>query len=291
MAEEKKKKDTKKNNTVGTKKTTSKTKTTPKKTTSSSKTTTKKTAPNKTKSASKTTNSAVKKTKSTTTKKVATKNTKTASKSSTVKKTTAPSKNVDVNNKEEVKKDKTIEINQKKLVTGIAIVVLVVSLILLCIFGSDSVSTKYQKSSTNSEESSTDGNSVLEQATKESEEIKEDERTAPKLISVDDYLELYKSDEVSLVLISKESCGYCQIAVPIIENIIYTDGVKINHVDVGDMSDDDTAKLIGSDDYFSEGYGTPLILVVGENSIKDKIEGLTTKEGYKEFFKKYSSEE
>lgn len=281
MAEEKKKKETKKNNSMGTKTTASKTKKAPKKTTSSTKTTTKKATPKTTKSTAKTA-------KSTTTKKVATKNTKTATKSSTAKKTT-PSKKVEIKNKEEVKEEKTIQINQKNLITGIVIALLVVSLILICVFGS--TSTKYQKSSEESIESTTEGNSVLEQAQKESEEIKEDERTAPKTISVDDYLDLYKSDETSLVLISKESCGYCQIAVPIIENIIYTDGVEINHVDVGNMSDDDTAKLIGSDDYFSEGYGTPLILAVGENSIKDKIEGLTTKEGYKEFFKKYSSEE
>ena len=51
------------------------------------------------------------------------------------------------------------------------------------------------------------------------------------------------------------------------------------------MSDDDVAKLVSSDDYFSEGYGTPLLLVVGDGKISNKIEGLATKSEYISFFK------
>lgn len=296
MAEEKIKTESKKN-TKGkttTKKSTPKTKSTTTKSTSKVNSKTTKTTPKKTtatsknkstakKSTPKTTSAATKSTSKLTSKTIKTTPKKTSSKTS--------SKPISIENLESVKPkdDKTIEISKRKLIVGIIIVVLIILLFLVCFLGSNSVSKKYSKASTNTDTntSSSEGNDILEQATKEAGEISDDQRTAPTDISVDDYIELYKGDEVSLVLLSKESCGYCQIAVPIIENIIYESGVKINHVDVGEMSSEDSAKLISSDDYFSEGYGTPLLMVVGENSIKDKIEGLTTKELYVEFFKKY----
>lgn len=255
MAEEKKKTESKKN-------------------TKGKTTTTKKSAPKTTSSATKSTSKVTSNTAKTTSK-------KTTSKTS--------SNLVSIENIESIKtkNDKTIEISKRKLIVGVIIVVLVILLCLVCFLGSNSVSKKYSTSSTNTDTSSSEGEDILEQATKEAGEISEEQRTSPTDISVDDYIELYKGDDLSLVLLSKESCGYCQIAVPIIENIIYESGVKINHVDVGEMSSEDSAKLISSDDYFSEGYGTPLLMVVGEGSIKDKIEGLTTKDSYIEFFKKY----
>ena len=263
--------------TKSTSKVTSKTaKTTSKKTTSTSKneSSAKKSAPKTTSSATKSTS------------KVTSKTTKTTPKKTTAKTSSKPSsiENIEANKTKDVK---TIEISQRKLIVGIIIVVLVILLCLVCFLGSNSVSKKYSTSSTNTDTSSGEGTDVLEQATKEAGKISDEQREAPTDISVDDYIELYSSDDLSLVLLSKESCSYCQIAIPIIENIIYENEVKINRVDVGVMSKEDSSKLISSDEYFSEGYGTPLLMVVGENSIKDKIEGLTTKESYIEFFKKY----
>ena len=277
--------------TKSTSKVTSKTaKTTPKKTTSTSKneSSAKKSAPKSTtkktttkKSAPKTTSSATK-----STSKVTSNTAKTTSKKTTAKTSSKPYsiENIEANKTKDVK---TIEISQRKLIVGIIIAVLVILLCLVCFLGSNSVSKKYSTSSTNTDTPSSEGNDILEQATKEAGKISDEQREAPTDISVDDYIELYSSDDLSLVLLSKESCSYCQIAIPIIENIIYENGVKINRVDVGEMSKEDSSKLISSDEYFSEGYGTPLLMVVGENSIKDKIEGLTTKESYIEFFKKY----
>lgn len=211
------------------------------------------------------------------------------------KKTTTMKKSIDkeskLDNKESrketvTKQVKTIEINQRQLVIGIVIIVLILSLCLICFLGSDATSSKYIKTSNNGSLESS-GDSILEQATKEAGEINDDVRTAPVSISVSEYLDLYNSDGLSIVLLSKESCSYCQIAIPIIENIIYEKGININHIDVGNMNSDDTSKLIGSDDYFSEGYGTPLLLLVGNGEIKDKIEGLSTKSSYMEFFTKY----
>ena len=42
-----------------------------------------------------------------------------------------------------------------------------------------------------------------------------------------------------------------------------------------------------SNDYFKEGFGTPLMLVVQDGKIVDKIDGLVTKDNYMSFFKEY----
>ena len=53
------------------------------------------------------------------------------------------------------------------------------------------------------------------------------------------------------------------------------------------LDDDGQTKLVKSDDYFSEGYGTPTILIVQKNKIIDKIEGLSTKDNIVSLFKKH----
>ena len=128
---------------------------------------------------------------------------------------------------------------------------------------------------------------MYEQAVKDSAGATDSKRKEPNKISVDDYIELYNAEEKSIVLLSRPTCHYCQIATPIIENIIYEKNVKINYINTDDLSDEDNSKLLSSDEYLKSGYGTPLILVVGNSKIIDKIEGLTTKSNYMEFFDEY----
>lgn len=186
------------------------------------------------------------------------------------------------------KKKKVIkfEVEKDKLIKTILVVLLVIIICLICFFASSSNSKPYSKSSTTTESTEED-NSVLEQATKEAGEVSDEERTAPKEITISEYMDLYNSEEDSLVLISRPTCQYCKIATPIIENIIYEDNVEIHYLNADNLSDDDTATLVSSDEYFQEGYGTPLLLVVGNGSIKDKVEGLVTKESYQAFFQQY----
>lgn len=177
-----------------------------------------------------------------------------------------------------------IEIEKSKLIKTSIVTILIIAIFLTCFLLSNSKSASYSKSSSEetSEESDTD---KLGQITKEAGEVSDDERTAPNEISLDDYFNLYEASEYSLILISRPTCQYCKIATPIIENIIYEKKVQINYLNSDNFSADDSNRLIKSDDYFSEGYGTPLLLVVGNNSIKDKLEGLADKGSYESFFK------
>lgn len=180
------------------------------------------------------------------------------------------------------KKDNEIVIQKDKLFKISVIVIASLLFILVSFAISNSASEKYKENSTSGNDSS--GN-TLEIATKEAGEINDDERTSPNEISIDDYLDLYNGSQNSIVLLSRPTCSYCKIATPILENIIYKYNVKINYLNIDNLGDDDVAKLVSSDDYFSQGYGTPLLLVVGDGKISDQVEGLTTKSEYISFFK------
>ena len=183
-----------------------------------------------------------------------------------------------------MKKDDQIVISKSKLLKFLGIALGLVLCIGISFAVSVSNAEEYGKSS-NAEESDEDG--IYEEAVKNAAEVKDDERGEFHQISVDEYLELYKSSGKSIVLLSRPTCQYCQIATPILENIVYKYNAKLNYINTGELSDDDNSKLVSSDEYFKDGYGTPLVIVVGDSKIIDEIEGLTTKENYISFFKKY----
>ena len=56
-------------------------------------------------------------------------------------------------------------------------------------------------------------------------------------------------------------------------------------MDTDELDDEGQAKFIQSDDSFSEGYGTPMILLVKNDKIVDKLSGLTQKDNLVDFFK------
>ncbi|MCI8346565.1 MAG: hypothetical protein HFJ12_01275 [Bacilli bacterium] len=183
------------------------------------------------------------------------------------------------------KKTIQIELDKDRLIKNTFIILVVIVICLICFFASSSRSKPYEKSS--SQEASSEGNNVLEQATKQAGEISDDKRVQPEEISLKTYLELYDKEGESLVLISRPTCQYCKIATPIIENIIYEKNVKIHYLNSDNLTEEENSTLISSDNYFSSGYGTPLLLVVGNHKIKDQVEGLVTKESYEAFFQEY----
>lgn len=156
-------------------------------------------------------------------------------------------------------------------------------LCIVCFLASFSSGEKYFSSN----HTEVDEDNILEMATKEAGEVDEDKRKEPTPISMEEYLEAYQNDANTVVLFSRDTCEYCKLAIPILENIIYEKNVDLKYIDLATLSDEDKNSLSSSDEYFAEGVSTPLLVVVGHGSIVDKIEGLVTKEDYIAFFKEY----
>lgn len=162
----------------------------------------------------------------------------------------------------------------------------IIILVLVIVFGGSFLASEmtFDKSKSNN---TTTTNKQENNTTSNGDEISEDKQAELNSIDIDKYLSLKKGSDKSIIYISRPTCHYCQQEDPIMKNIVYETKITVNYLNTDELDDDGNTKLIKSDDYFSEGYGTPLILVVQKNKIVDKIEGLTSKEDIVSFFKKY----
>lgn len=177
---------------------------------------------------------------------------------------------------------------KKKIIIGIVVAIGIILLCALCYFASSATTNKagdsYEESSTTDTSGSSDVGDMTARAQEESAAVSDDEKKDFKEIDVDTYLDLYEDDEDSIVLFSRPTCGYCQIAEPILHHIAYQYDLTINHVNTDEMDSDDSTKLLESDDFFSDGLGTPLLVVVSNGEIVDLVNGLVDTENYVQFF-------
>ena len=162
----------------------------------------------------------------------------------------------------------------------IVIGVIIVALILVFTLGSGDKS-KPKKSSSDTKEV----NSILANAEKESESVKETEKKEFNSINVSDLVDYYKEEDSKIVLIARPTCHYCQIAEPILHNIAYKYDLDINYLNTDDFTEDDEKSFEEIDELFSQGIGTPLLLIVGDGRIIDTVDGLTDTSHYVSFFK------
>ena len=163
--------------------------------------------------------------------------------------------------------------------------VTIVVLILIIVFGASYFTSELQQCNNGESTTSSDTDSGTTSDTTESSDIPESEQGDLTDIDIDEYLDLKEGDEASIIYIARPTCHYCQEMEPIVKNIVYEYGVEVNYLNTDELDDDGQAKLVKSDDYFSEGYGTPLLLVVKDDEIVDIQEGLTDKDATVNFLK------
>ena len=162
------------------------------------------------------------------------------------------------------------------IITVILLVILVGAVILL---GRDGSSAKL----------SDDPEEVMNNLQMESAAVADDEKGEfGAQINLEQYLELYnKEGEYSAVLVARPTCGYCELVTPVIQKIIKDYSIYISYLNTDDFSEDDMGNFIRSDALFEEGFGTPMLLVVGNEEILDSIDGATDTAHYIDFLKKY----
>lgn len=176
----------------------------------------------------------------------------------------------------------------KKILVGIVLAVGTILLCALCYFASSAASTesgdKYSDGVSTSSSTSSSADDMISRAQEEASNIPDDEKKDFEEIDIDEYLDLYEGDENAIVLFSRPTCGYCQIAEPILQHLSYTYDFTIYNVNTDEMDTDDNQKLLDSDDYFNGGIGTPLLLVVSDNTIVANVNGLVDTDTYEQFF-------
>jgi len=169
--------------------------------------------------------------------------------------------------------------------------IIIIVLILIIVFGASFMASSVKENNTketNTEENVEAENSVTSDASKAEEEskaIKEEEQKELEEINVARYLELKEEDNASVIYIARPTCHYCEIQGPIIKNIAYTYDLTINYLNTDAMEGDEITEFTQSDKMFQEGFGTPCTIIVKNDKIIDKMEGLTDKESMITFLK------
>ena len=162
----------------------------------------------------------------------------------------------------------------KKIFGIIGIVVIAILLIISSFLNPDKVNY------------SDDPQVIILLAKEEAEEVKENEKKDFIEIDVNEYLNIYEGTEKTLVLLARPTCKYCQIAMPILQNIAYNYNLNIYYLNTDNFQEDDAERFVKSNDAFNEGFGTPTLLLVSDSKINDMVDSLVDTRRYMEFLKR-----
>lgn len=162
--------------------------------------------------------------------------------------------------------------NKNILLIGLTVLIIIAVLVASVILSNNSTKT-------------TDANDddIYNRAISESEKVNDDEMRDFISITVDEYLDLYNGSEKELVLVGRSGCQYCQIANPIIQNIMYINNLDIKYLSTDTFTQESEEKFMDSNELLNS-FATPLLLVVQDGEIINSLEGLTDRAGYNLFF-------
>lgn len=108
-------------------------------------------------------------------------------------------------------------------------------------------------------------------------------------IDLEEYKTILAEEENNVIVIGQSTCPHCVTAKLILNEVVDETNAEINYLNVSYFKSDEefaefekTLELLQSD-----GWGTPITMVVKEGKLVDYIEGVTTKEEYIEFLEYY----
>ncbi len=172
----------------------------------------------------------------------------------------------------------------KKTIENIKTTAIIV-LSLIIVFGASYCASELKSCKSGKTNTTTTTNNNDNVNSDSTSDIPESEQKELNEINISKYLSLKEGEDKAIIYISRPTCHYCEQQDPIIKNIVYEYGITVNYLNTDELDDEGQTKLIKSDDYFSEGYGTPLTLIVQNGKIIAKKEGLTAKDNLVSFFK------
>ena len=105
-------------------------------------------------------------------------------------------------------------------------------------------------------------------------------------ITYSNYLEKIDSNEPFLVVIVKDSCGYCEMYEPILKEVADEYNLPINYINLTNLSEEEYNDLAQSNAYLKKNqWGTPTTLFMLGDSVIDSIGGYVDKDKFVDFVK------
>lgn len=97
-------------------------------------------------------------------------------------------------------------------------------------------------------------------------------------ITIDEYLELLKTEEKKIVYVARPSCSFCQKETPILKKIASQHDLEVYYLNTENFYDEsihdyteDGYKLINSSEVYKDGIGTPNTLIIQKGKIVDGV--------------------
>lgn len=105
-------------------------------------------------------------------------------------------------------------------------------------------------------------------------------------LSMEEYLNLIKAPEKSIILVARPTCGYCEQFAPILKKAKDDMNLTVNYINTDSFTQEDYETFNNSLDYLkNENWGTPLTLIVQNGEVVADNSGYVDLETIKEFFK------
>lgn len=124
----------------------------------------------------------------------------------------------------------------------------------------------------------------------ESEEITSEDYDVSMFKSIDanGVVDAFKSDDLKVIYMGRETCGYCVQFLPNLQKAQEEYGYETLYLDVSKVDEKGQEKIINLDkEFFGENYGaTPTVLLVKNNKIVDSHIGYSEYDDYASFLEK-----
>ena len=105
-------------------------------------------------------------------------------------------------------------------------------------------------------------------------------------ITYDEYEDMVKNNKPFIVVIERTGCSYCQMYMPIMEEVAKEKKIAITYINTDNLTNDEYTKLSTTNKYLKKNqWGTPTTLFMLGDRIVDSIGGYVEKESIEAFFK------
>lgn len=106
-----------------------------------------------------------------------------------------------------------------------------------------------------------------------------------KEIDTKGFVDLLNKDEKSVVLVARPGCGYCVMFTPILYKVKEELAFEVYYINTNNFTQEDMQEFSNTNKYLQETeWGTPLTMIVKNNTVIDAINGYVELEEAKDFF-------
>ena len=104
-------------------------------------------------------------------------------------------------------------------------------------------------------------------------------------MDVSSFLEKYRQEDKTVILLTREGCQFCEIAIPFLQKISKEYQLDIYNIVSTSLSEEEVETFITSNERFQQNLKTPFLMIVQKEELVDSVEGLLSYEQYVDFLK------